>query len=191
MAAAARRAVPSGAIDIYGMNDRIKRLELATDAILKRLSMSALESFDPNPKPAEPTAAAASLDPAKLPEYEYVPLDQSKSEIRILQLKPDPNNADGPLTGSLLSLSLDKSKTAVSAASVEGMARRTFSALSYTWGPPVFDGRIIIDGKVLHITSALERALRQIRKTKDAKMLSSSSVPTNVALLQRVQSQPA
>ncbi|KAH8600692.1 heterokaryon incompatibility, partial [Bisporella sp. PMI_857] len=38
----------------------------------------------------------------------------------------------------------------------------TFTALSYTWGEPVMDGTLVLDGKILKITKNLETALNAI-----------------------------
>jgi hypothetical protein len=46
-----------------------------------------------------------------------------------------------------------------------------FTALSYTWGPPVFDGSIECDGFVKRITTSLEAAIRQFRQPHESTVM--------------------
>ncbi|KLU81109.1 hypothetical protein MAPG_00204 [Magnaporthiopsis poae ATCC 64411] len=173
----------------FNLVERLERQDLAIEAILKRLSMPPLESFNPKPKVIKPDPVFAKLDATKLPAYEYTPLDVSKSEIRILQLKHNGGDDDGPLLGSLIPVSLEGARRAADMTPT-GRARNSFTALSYTWGAPVFDGSIIIDGRVLRITSSLERALKQIRKNKNAQLFRNPAY-SNPVMRQRALEQPA
>jgi len=38
-----------------------------------------------------------------------------------------------------------------------------YEALSYCWGTPVFNGEVVIDGQVSHVTESLDTALRHLR----------------------------
>jgi len=85
-----------------------------------------------------------------LAPYEYKPLDASKRRIRLLALRASDDD-NQPIRCSLTAHNLDE---------ISGW----YTALSYTWGEPVFDGRMTVDGKELHIIKNLEAALRQLRK---------------------------
>jgi len=92
---------------------------------------------------------------------------QGQVYIRILQLQPlEPlpwclkwlpvflRNHFVPLRGSLDIIRLGQEN------------QPQHNALSYTWGPPVFSDRIMIDGRELAITFSLAEALRHLRPEK-------------------------
>ncbi|UKZ73401.1 hypothetical protein TrVFT333_001047 [Trichoderma virens FT-333] len=151
---------------------RLDRIETALNRILGKLGLGALESIQleptpsPSPQPPAPKVEEPQhkeQDPNKLARYEYEPLDPSKSEIRVLALTTTSNKAD-PIRCSLIRVSLDIDKTGLARdRSQASTALQSFTALSYTWGEPKFDGRIILDGRVLGITKNLEAALQQLR----------------------------
>ncbi|KAH8893672.1 HET-domain-containing protein [Thozetella sp. PMI_491] len=99
-------------------------------------------------------------------------------EIRVLELEP--GNTNDKICGSLHHCSIEFAGdiTAVElpyqrfAVPVEDTARpRWYTALSYTWGPPVFDALVEIEGYIKLITSTLYCALRSLRRSDEAVML--------------------
>jgi hypothetical protein len=83
--------------------------------------------------------------------YHYSSLDVTKNEIRVLALHHADNFTD-PIIAELKNHSLDdESYTTM------------YQALSYTWGPPVFDGSIQLNGCAFPVTENLETALRFMR----------------------------
>ena len=86
--------------------------------------------------------------------YVYSPLDPSKSQLRILCIHRAEHLSD-PLVAELETVGLDDS-------SIKALMYG-FSALSYTWGPPVFDGTILVNGHEFPITISLEQALKRLR----------------------------
>lgn len=69
--------------------------------------------------------------------YEYQKLRDGKDEIRLLRVHPA-SGFDDPIVCSLQIVRLSE--------------RPEFGALSYTWGPPVFDQSSSLDGCVKQIT---------------------------------------
>jgi hypothetical protein len=65
------------------------------------------------------------------------------------------DNLSGPLTAELITVGLDDNTVA--------HLMYGFTALSYTWGPPVFKGSVLVDGCKFLVTRSLEAALRQLR----------------------------
>lgn len=97
-------------------------------------------------------------------QYSYTPLDISQSQIRMLKLHPASRFID-PLVASLSVVNLDDDDDT---SNFGGLFGSGYSALSYTWGPAVFDGVIMIDGCWFTITKSLEAALRQLRSVKSS-----------------------
>jgi hypothetical protein len=87
-------------------------------------------------------------------KYAYSPLDAAKSQFRVLRVRRAENLMDLLLV-ELVTVGLDDS-------SIKSLLYG-FVALSYTWGPPVFDGLVMLDGCKFPITKSLEAALRQQR----------------------------
>ena len=121
----------------------------------------------------------------------YTPLSSyDDKEIRTLELLP--GSFDDPLEGTLHHCSLGfeypdivarldgdagalTSSTTFSrhtrhALSSDGRAL-FYTALSYTWGAPVFDCSLGCNGAVKHITRTLDSALRHLRRSDEAIML--------------------
>lgn len=93
---------------------------------------------------------------ASVSRYSYTTLP-SPSHVRLLELRPSPNPST-PLTASILVTDLDDDD--------DGFL---YEALSYTWGPPVFQEKLIIydrsgNERILMITTALASALRRFRQ---------------------------
>ena len=84
----------------------------------------------------------------------YTPLDTTKSQFRILRVRRADEFSD-PLVAELVTVGLDDNTVA--------RLMYGLTALSYTWGPPVFDGCVSLDGCRFPITKSLEAALRQLR----------------------------
>ncbi|PSN63435.1 HET-domain-containing protein [Corynespora cassiicola Philippines] len=89
-------------------------------------------------------------------KYEYTSLDTAQSQVRILRLNRAEEYTD-PLVADLTVVSLDDS--------IVGGLMYGYTALSYCWGPPVFNGSILLDGCKFPITKSLESALRQLRSS--------------------------
>ena len=45
----------------------------------------------------------------------------------------------------------------------EGRASQSYTALSYCWGDPKFDGKIILSGHEFSVTKSLEAGLKRMR----------------------------
>ncbi len=141
---------------LESIEQQLDRLDLAVDTILKHLNIT-LPGAAPNGT-AEASDAPEAGDPAKIElsdePYEYKTLDLGRAEIRVLALN-NANDDSDEITGSLLHLSLEDQR---------GPGTKRYNALSYTWGEPKMDRRIVIDGHPFLITKNLESALRQMRK---------------------------
>ena len=118
-----------------------------------------------------------------LENYQYSPLPSSDNTIRLLCIPPADHISD-PLVCQMRQVKLnDKSE---------------YSALSYTWGSPVFDHHIICDGRRLAITAHLDAALRRFRRTTwwmlwvDALCIDQTDIPERnyqVSIMRRIYSQ--
>ncbi|EPE33296.1 Heterokaryon incompatibility protein, putative [Glarea lozoyensis ATCC 20868] len=139
---------------------RIKGIEHMLSNILEHISLSAedaqagnsQETSRKNKYTISDSTVAAEVKPSG--PYKYTPLDASKSQLRILRLHRAEELTD-PLTANLETVGLDDN-------TIKALMYG-FSALSYTWGPPVFDGLILVDGHEFPITRSLEKALRRLR----------------------------
>ncbi|KAH6665722.1 heterokaryon incompatibility protein-domain-containing protein [Halenospora varia] len=80
--------------------------------------------------------------------YGNVPLNSAHREIRVLMLH-DGNEQD-PVSCTLKRISLDDKNA-------------KFNALSYVWGDAADTREIIVNGKIIHVTTNLGSALRHIR----------------------------
>ncbi len=156
---------------IEEVEDRLGRIEGAIGAILRKLSMADLDSFNVQQTPAlaaaDATAAANNPSDASAPAalksepYSYRPLDASQDEIRLLVLDQAGDAAD-PIKAKLIHVSLNWKRPVLGTDSV----LPTFVALSYTWGDPKFEESITLDGHRFLVTRNVEAALRQMRPTK-------------------------
>jgi hypothetical protein len=142
------------------MEARIEGIEHMLSKILKHVGLTAEEAragksqgkSEKNKYTVSDSTVAAEVKPSG--PYKYIPLEASKSQLRILRLHRAEELSD-PLTADLETVGLDDN-------TIKALMYG-FSALSYTWGPPVFDGLIIVDGHEFPITRSLEKALRQLR----------------------------
>ena len=141
------------------VEQHLNRLDTAVDAILKHLNIKLPDSTANGDTKASSTAKAEAEAAANSvisdEPHKYKPLDLGTAEIRLLALA-DSKNPEDELRGSMIHLSLDDPQVKL---------LKRYSALSYTWGVPNMDRRVIIDGHPLPITQNLESALRQMRKT--------------------------
>ena len=78
----------------------------------------------------------------------YRPLKDD--EIRLFRLLP--GKRSDPVQGHL-----------EHARMTNGSCSVRYEALSYCWGTPVFNGEVVIDGQVSHVTESLDTALRHLR----------------------------
>ncbi|OAP60486.1 hypothetical protein AYL99_05488 [Fonsecaea erecta] len=150
---------------LRGIEQQLDRLDLAVNTILKHLNIS-LPS-EPGLLNGERGPVASTSQTEGAPEsdiseaaYKYEPLSYDKSEIRLLAV----HNADDDsedIKGSLEIVGLE-----------EGQAAwlKQYNAMSYCWGEPEMDGRVVVNGHVFPVTRNLENALRQMRMraTKEA-----------------------
>jgi Heterokaryon incompatibility protein (HET) len=160
--------------------EKIDRLENAITAILEKLELPKLETFhdkstkkadattpqqpetfhDKSTKKAEEVTPQQPVEPVKIEikPYEYEQLDPNARQIRLFELAPLDDSVDDAdaLTGSLKIYSLDKLQ----------FIGRGYNALSYTWGEPVMDTKILIDGRSFLITKSLRSALARISQRK-------------------------
>ena len=157
---------------------RLEALESSVGRILTRLGLPTVEKEEATPKQQPPATALivdAPQQPTEPTPYKYYPLDDSKDEIRILQLHGSKKTTD-PLICSLLHRPLDGSQ--IVNPSVDANVSRVrpgsqlalqFTALSYTWGQLSQKSQIIIDGHTFSITRNLESALRHLRSFQQKK----------------------
>ncbi|KAI6764093.1 hypothetical protein HG530_007882 [Fusarium avenaceum] len=96
-------------------------------------------------------------------------------EIRVLEIKP--GTGMEKLEGALHHCSVEfnhpalKYRTRWAMSNTDYTKPVCFTALSYTWGPPVFNGSIKCDGFVKKITKSLEAAIRQFRQPHESIMM--------------------
>ncbi|KAH7122194.1 heterokaryon incompatibility protein-domain-containing protein, partial [Dactylonectria estremocensis] len=118
---------------------------------------------------------ASTKVPSSTPQEEserlYQPM-HDPYEIRVLELQP--GGGDEKLRGMLHHCTLEfdrpvearigvyRTKWALSTKDLREMV--CYTALSYCWGPPVFEASIECDGHEKKITKSLEAALRQLRQ---------------------------
>ncbi|KIW66998.1 hypothetical protein PV04_06276 [Phialophora macrospora] len=139
------------------IEQQLDHLDSAVNAILKHLNITLPgtdSNADRNASTTSETEGPPTTEVSDEP-YEYKSLDSEKAEIRVLALNNASEEID-VITGSLVHLSLEDQRSA-------GWKR--YNALSYTWGEPKMDRRIVIDGHPFFVTQNLESALRQMRKT--------------------------
>lgn len=80
--------------------------------------------------------------------HKYEPLQDDGGEIRLLFVHP----ASNPQDEIFCDLQIVKLSTPPE-----------YAALSYSWGPPIFDKRVTVNGDEFQITSSLDYALRYFR----------------------------
>lgn len=91
------------------------------------------------------------LSESALDAYNYSQFEGRRpDEIRLLRIHPAAS-IDDPVICDLRIVSLS--------------SKPDYAALSYTWGPPLFDHQITCDGRKLMITGSLHWALRRFRAT--------------------------
>lgn len=96
---------------------------------------------------------AGSGSSRQQPQFDYKPLDETKSEIRVLSILPDLDNQQVRCT-------LNHFPCTSTA------AYPPFVALSYCWGDPDDTLPILVNDSVAFITKNLEFALRELRKRR-------------------------
>jgi hypothetical protein len=145
------------------LESRMDRIETALNSILGHLRLPAIDvGSERGPTEREITVATKAqvpdptltVPPDEDRKYVYTPLDTTKSQIRILNVRRAEEMSD-PLVAELITVGLDDNTVA--------RLMYGITALSYTWGPPEFDGSILLDGCKFQITQSLEAALRQLR----------------------------
>jgi hypothetical protein len=86
-----------------------------------------------------------------LDSYQYTPFEEGRSDqIRILRVYPAASIED-PVICDLRIVNLD--------------SKPEYAALSYTWGPPIFDHQITCNNQTFMVTESLHWALRRFRAT--------------------------
>jgi len=164
------------------MERRIARIEDILKTIMDRFNINAPPSVDVQADIPQatytgqsiPGLKAGSLEPwgdVKSEPYSYQPLDASGNEIRILVLSDDANDAE-QIKCALVHLSLDDKTLLARGRPAKPTpvflrvqrARKSYAALSYTWGDMQKRASINLDGHQFPVTTNLEVALRQMRK---------------------------
>ncbi|KAL8925254.1 MAG: hypothetical protein Q9172_002304 [Xanthocarpia lactea] len=77
-------------------------------------------------------------------------LDSSRRQIRICTIHP--GDFEDPISCDLRTVSMNDDPE--------------YETLSYTWGAPIFDHTLFVDGTVLKITRSLHNAIRYLRRQK-------------------------
>jgi hypothetical protein len=124
--------------------------------------------------------------------YEYKKLDPNSRQIRLFELTPLNSgiNDPGTITGSLKIYSLDQfqdpTRNMPKPIDLSSLPPKTdpryveeykklranrrikfdYNALSYTWGEPVMDTKILVDGKSYLVTKSLRSALAKLSRKK-------------------------
>lgn len=98
---------------------------------------------------SEPTTRTEPLTiDDNVPKFTYLPLPRPTGTIRLLKIKPAIFRAD-PINCELVLYNINYTPA--------------FGALSYCWGPPPDDRKILCNGKVFSARASLERALKRLR----------------------------
>jgi hypothetical protein len=94
-------------------------------------------------------------EPISIPSeiFDYSPIDSEAGEIRLLFVQQAVFQSD-PVVIELISAKFDDPKFP------------KYAALSYHWGPPVFDHTIVCNGKALRINASLHNALKRHRQDR-------------------------
>jgi hypothetical protein len=119
-----------------------------------------MEPSSPSPKSIAAAESPTGPYRGRNDEFPYSPLDQSRNEVRLLQLGShagDKDNEDVLPYCSLRVVSLDENPT--------------YEALSYTWGDASDLRYIILDLHLFLDTRNLEPAIRQLRKRSTSDLL--------------------
>lgn len=154
---------------LEGMEEKLTRLDMAVSTILKHLGLSlsdssSLDATSETTTPSEPESCPTTQTSDE--PYIYKPLDAEKAEIRLLALNNTESDSD-TVSGEIVHFDLDHSKQAIGS--------KRYNALSYHWGEPKMDHRIIVNGHAFWVTKNLESALRQMRQNGDKQNGSSGS----------------
>lgn len=142
---------------LESIEQHLDRLDLALNTILKHLNITLPGAASDTSTELAPVPEARSQVGVQISDtpYEYKALDRGSAEIRLLALN-NTNDDSESISGSLVNFSLEEK---------QAPGTKRYNALSYTWGPPKMDCRILIDGHPFFVTQNLDSALRQMRKT--------------------------
>ena len=112
-----------------------------------------VKQTEPSPYPLShaPSEPVLSLFIQAFPPFSYSHINSTDSYIRLLRVRPAKYLND-PVIVEMVEVCLDQSPE--------------FAALSYHWGPPVFDHAIICNGHKLQVTASLHSALRRHRQDR-------------------------
>lgn len=109
----------------------------------------------------------------RIPSYSYKPLTGPQDAIRLVLLQP------APFVSSPISCRMVESSWGSESIQNGRANQKGYTALSYTWGSPLPQGRIEIDGRPFHITQNLELALRHLRAPRTVVRLWADSLCIN------------
>jgi hypothetical protein len=128
----------------------------------------------------KPVAAVPVMVHVKKEPYQYRPLDATKSEIRILALQGC-NDPSEPIRLEVLHVSLDMTTAeSVRMRSEETTAFKPYTALSYCWGAPKFDGKVVLSGHEVSVTESLAAGLKRLRYGDGKKLATSGPDLTKI-----------
>ncbi|KAL2170368.1 hypothetical protein VTG60DRAFT_4954 [Thermothelomyces hinnuleus] len=113
------------------------------DEVDMRAQLAAMNLNEGPPERTEPLTIGSNV-----PSFTYSPLAQPDSMIRLLRLKPGIFRAD-PVDCDLVHFDINSAPA--------------YGALSYCWGAPPDDRKILCNGKVFYARANLERALKRLR----------------------------
>jgi len=103
--------------------------------------------FSPVPCYSQPPSSLASV--MSMMDYQWRPLDNTRKEIRVLNLEP--GAGDPSLSGQLRHVFLDES------------GKTDYETISYAWGDTALVDSILVDGTRIPIPASAGSALRCMR----------------------------
>jgi hypothetical protein len=130
----------------------------------KKVSRAASKPFNPDEKYSPKATAGGSPKAQNNYQYDPLPKDPKSKVIRVIDILPEHEAA-------ILTLRVR---------TVDLADKPEYEAISYFWGPPVFDRKVVIEGQgSLYITPSLQRVLRQLRYADDVRTVWADAICIN------------
>jgi hypothetical protein len=178
--------------------ERIDRVENVLITILEMMKLPKLETFHEKSIQKTKTLPTRQLvEPicTEIKPYEYDKLDPNARQIRLFELAPmkgivhDDETINGTLKTYSLDLLMDPMRNDIKSIDLAGLPLKTdpkywqeyshrmtnrrtrygYNALSYTWGEPIMNTKIFIDGRSYLVTKNLKSALSRMSRKKNAR----------------------